>query len=144
MGFHAENNAEALGLLDTPVQLVHCSLPCIGWRSAIELDAGKRCHMTCPDLSSVLKRADEPITCLLATCCFRVVDGVGREFGIHLQEDIGCGQAMGIKLAFQSLCRRAKLHEFARRPEMRAVLEETDIHARKLEHRNELEHLVMG
>jgi hypothetical protein len=38
MGFHAEDDAEVLGLLDTPVQFVHRSLPRIGSRHAVKLE----------------------------------------------------------------------------------------------------------
>lgn len=93
--------------------------------------------------AGIVERAQEPVACVGAASGIRVIDGPRREVGVHLQEDVGGRQAKTVQLGLELGAGMVGMDELARRPQMRALLEEADVDAGKAKHGDQAQHVVV-
>ena len=144
MRLRAKNQSGSATLLDAPAEFVRRArqrgIPPLLRKH----DAGQRRHVVAPDGIRVFQRAQKPIARLPATTRIGLVDRKRREVRHHLQKHVG-GDEPAIAEGLLEFARvGAELLELLRRPQVRALIEQTDVHAAETEVGDEVQRVRMA
>ena len=98
-------------------------------RLAVEVHARQDRDVPGAAASRVVERLEEPVARLAPPRRLGMIDRVGHEIRRHLQKHIGRPQSSISQLAAELAGRLGHVHKLARRPEVRAALEQANVHA---------------
>jgi hypothetical protein len=139
----AQHQAVGVGPLDAPGQLGGRAGQRVLGRLLLEVGAGQHRDVARPAGRGVVEGPLEPVARLRPPRGLGVVDGVGHEVGVELQEDVGRHQAEVVEGGAQPAGVAGDIFELPRWPQVRALLEQPDVDPAETQHRDELQRVVV-